>query len=312
MKILVVAARIVGHRCLEALLESGADVGALLYLSDEKSSVTVAHSGFDDLIETYRLNAMPFVTLKGEAGKAAREFSIAARPDLGIVVGVSELIPDEMLKLPPRGFIGMHPALLPQGRGRAPIPWALIHDLPQTGVTLFYADGNADTGDILDQEAVTIRDSDTAAVLGARTDEAACRLLVKNIPLLANGTAQRRKQDETQATVWPRRRPEDGLIDWRKTARALYNWVRALTLPYPGAFTVLNGRKLFVWAAEMSGEIEYAPAGEIVALDETGAARIATGRGTLKLTNVQWEDGPQGTPAAIGLKSGMHLGEKPS
>jgi len=305
MKILVVAARVVGHRCLQAILESGAEVAALLYLDDAKAAVTVAHEDFADLVAQYGLNARSFTTLKGEKGRVAFEFAAAAKPDLGIVVGVSELIGDEMLKLPRLGFIGMHPTLLPQGRGRAPIPWALIHDLKETGVTLFYAEPGADTGDILDQERVPIFDNDTAPLLGSRTDDVACRLFVQNLPKLALGNAPRLKQDESMASEWPRRRPEDGVINWSKTSRALYNWVRALTRPYPGAFTSYEGQKLFVWASEPGDERVSVP-GMVVKVD--GAAWVATASGTLKITSVQWEGSSDASPEAAGLAAGMRLG----
>jgi methionyl-tRNA formyltransferase len=307
MKILVIAARIVGHRCLQAILESGAEVAALLYLDDAKAGVTVAHAGFDDLIARYRLKARPFTTLKGKNGEDAFAFAAAAKPDLGIVVGVSELIGDDFLKLPPKGFIGMHPTLLPQGRGRAPIPWTLVHDLKETGVTLFYAEPGADSGDILDQERVPVLDSDTAPVLGGRTDDVACQLFVRSLPKLADGTAPRIKQDEARATVWPRRRPADGLIDWSQDERALYNWVRALTRPYPGAFTVLDGRKLFVWAAEQTHQDSRTAPGTILSVED--AALVAAGRGVLKLTAVQWEGGADVTPLAAGLSPGQRFGE---
>jgi methionyl-tRNA formyltransferase len=306
MKILMIAARIVGHRCLNAILESGADVAALLYLDDAKADVTVAHTGFNDLISRYRLKARPFTTLKGSKGKDAFAFAAAAKPDLGIVVGVSELIGDDFLKLPPKGFIGMHPTLLPQGRGRAPIPWTLIHDLKETGVTLFYAEPGADTGDILDQERVPVLDSDTAPVLGGRTDDVACQLFVRSLPKLADGTAPRIKQDEAAATVWPRRRPEDGRIDWNKDERALYNWVRALTKPYPGAFTFLDGRKLFVWAAEQAHQDSRAAPGTILGVGD--AVLVATGHGVVKITAVQWDGGAEVTPAAAGLAPGQRFG----
>ncbi len=309
MRVLVVAARVVGHRCLQAILESGAEVAALLYLDDAKANVTVAHEDFSDLIARYHLNARAFTSLRGEKGREAYAFATAAKPDLGIVVGVSELIGEEMLALPPKGFIGMHPTLLPQGRGRAPIPWALIHDLKETGVTLFYAEPGADTGDILDQERVPIYDSDTAPILGSRTDDVACTLLVRNLPKLADGTAKRIKQDDAKATEWPRRRPEDGVIDWGKDTRALYNWVRALTHPYPGAFTFADGRKLFVWAAAPCEDNETDAPGTVLRVD--GAAFIATGNGVLKITSVQWSGGIEATPQDAGLEAGMRLGEMP-
>lgn len=305
MRILVIAARIVGHRCLEAMLGSGAHVSGLLYLADDKAGVTVAHKGFDDLIARYGLNALSFTSLK--RNDMAMDFARTAKPDLGIVVGVSELIGEELLKLPRLGFIGMHPTLLPQGRGRAPIPWALIHDLKQTGVSLFYAEPGADTGDILAQAPVPVLDSDTASVLGARTDDMACRLFVESLPKLAAGTAPRIKQDETRATNWPRRRPEDGVIDWRKDSRALYNWVRALTHPYPGAFTHCDRRKLFIWSACESDGPARGTEGEIFATADDGVL-VATGKGALLVRRVQWDGQTETDAIAAGLQPGMRLG----
>jgi methionyl-tRNA formyltransferase len=304
MRILVIAARVVGHRCLEAMLESGANVSGLLYLADDKAEVTVAHKGFDDLIACHNLTAQSFTSLK--RNDTAMEFARAAQPHLGIVVGVSELIGEDLLTLPPLGFIGMHPTMLPQGRGRAPIPWALIHDLKETGVTLFYAEPGADTGDILAQASVPALDSDTASVLGARTDDMACRLFVESLPKLAAGTAPRLKQDESRATNWPRRRPEDGIIDWSRDSRALYNWVRALTHPYPGAFTHCEGRMLFIWSAAQSDRAARGRPGEVFAI-EGDSVLVATGRGALALHSVQ-RDGGRETYAAQILKRGMRLG----
>lgn len=308
MRILVIAARVVGHRCLKAMLDADAGVCALLYLDDGKADKTVAHSGFDDLIAQHRLNARAFTTLKGEEGAAHLQFAKGAMPDLGIVIGVSELVPDAMLALPPKGFIGMHPTMLPQGRGRAPIPWALIHDLKQTGVTLFYADAGADTGDILDQEAVPIFDTDTAPVLGSRTDVMAARLFVKNMIRLADGTAPRIKQNADNVTVWPRRRPEDGLIDWRKSSRALYNWVRALTQPYPGAFTYYHGRKLFIWAASQAQTSRSGKPGTVLGI-EGGAVLVATGDGAIAIRQIQFEGEDKTIATSAGFLPGMHFGD---
>lgn len=305
MRILVIAARVVGHRCLEAILESGAEICGLLYLDDAKAGVTVAHSDFGDLIARQSLNAQSFISLK--RNDAALAFARAVKPDLGIVVGVSELIGEELLTLPPKGFIGMHPTLLPKGRGRAPIPWALIHDLKETGVTLFYAEPGADTGDILAQEKVPIFDSDTAPILGARTDDVACRLFVESLPKLANGSEQRIKQNDAEATNWPRRRPEDGVIDWAKDSRALYNWVRALTQPYPGAFTFANGRKLYVWSAVEARAPRQVTPGEVIGADGN-VVLVGTANGALALNEVQWEDEAPCAAAAAGLRPGTMLG----
>jgi methionyl-tRNA formyltransferase len=309
LPILFVGARIVGKRCLTAALEAGANIAGLLYLDDRKAGVTVAHARFDDVITGHQLNARAFSSLKGEEGRAHLEWARQTSPRLGVVCGVSELLGAELLALPPLGFIAMHPTMLPVGRGRAPIPWAIILGLKETGVTWFYADPGADTGDILIQKPVPILDTDTAATLGARTDEVAAQLLVKALPLLARDHAPRLAQDEGQATTWPRRRPEDGVIDWSRDAGALSNWVRALTRPYPGAFTHLTGRQLFVWSADRACLPLAGAPGEVLAVDAHGAI-VATGRGLLNITRVQWADRPhEGTPLEAGLRARMRLGQ---
>jgi methionyl-tRNA formyltransferase len=218
------------------------------------------------------------------------------------------LIRDELLMLPPLGFIGMHPTMLPTGRGRAPIPWAIILGLKETGTTWFYVDPGADTGDILIQQKVPVLDTDTSSTLGARTDDVAAELLVKALPLLACNRAPRIKQDQSAATVWPRRRPEDGIIDWSRDAGALCRWVRALTHPYPGAFTYLTGRKLWIWSAERASVPLAGAPGEVLAVDHRGAL-VATGKGLLNVTHVQWEGRTEATAMEAGLKPHMRFGQ---
>lgn len=308
MPILFIGARIVGKHCLTAALESGARVAGLLYLDDKKAGVTVAHAQFADVIERYSLNARPFTSLKGEEGIGHLNWARTFSPRLGIVCGVSELIRDDLLALPPLGFIGMHPTMLPIGRGRAPIPWAIILGLKETGTTWFYVDPGADTGDILVQQAVPIQDLDTSATLGARTDDVAAQLLQKALPLLASGRAPRIKQDERAATNWPRRKPEDGIVDWSRDAGALCRWVRALTHPYPGAFTYLTGRKLWIWSAERACLPLAGAPGEVLAVDHRGAI-VSTGKGLLNVTHVQWEGRAETTAVDAGIKPRMRFGQ---
>jgi methionyl-tRNA formyltransferase len=304
MRIVYIGARVVGHRCLAALLQARAQVVGLLTLDETKADVTTAFRSFDDLVDRYRLDARKFTRLNSpEPTKWVRSL----QPDLGIVVGVSELIAAELLKVPRLGFIGMHPTLLPEGRGRAPIPWALIKGITRTGVSLFYCDPGADTGDLLAQSEVPIYYEDTSATLGSRTDDAAIKLLIENVPRLAAGTAPRWSQNEARATVWPRRRPDDGLIDWSRSRRELYNWVRALTHPYPGAFTTLDGRRLWIWAARESFDERTGRPGEVLDILPHGIL-VATGSGCLLLTRTQWDNADETDAARAGLVRGVRLG----
>jgi methionyl-tRNA formyltransferase len=295
MRIVFVGARVVGHRVLEALLQAGANIVGVLTLDEAKREMTTAFTPFDDLSDQYQLNARKFTSLKDPE---LTEWVQQQHPDLGIVVGVSQLVGEKMLVIPPRGFIGMHPTMLPEGRGRAPIPWALIKGLEKTGATLFYCDPKADTGDLLAQQEVPIYYEDVSSTLGSRTDTAVIELFLDNLPKLADGTAPRFPQDEEKATVWPQRRPEDGLIDWWKSSRELYNWVRALTHPYPGAFTFWNGHKLFVWEVREVTSGQAGKPGEVLALQPDGVL-VATRDGALLLTQLAGERGNMG----VGIES---------
>ena len=306
LRILFVGARIVGHRCLQALLEAGAHVAGLLYLDESKAGVTTAFTTFDDLIEEYSLHARPFSNLHEQR---ILDWAAALQPEVGMVVGVSQLIGPEMLALPRQGFIGMHPTLLPEGRGRAPIPWTLIKGLKRTGVSLFWCDPGADTGDLLVQTEIPVFYEDTAALLGERVDRAAARLLVESLPALTTGTAPRLAQDESRATVWPRRCPEDGLIDWAQSAGRLYDWVRALTHPYPGAFTFCVGRRLWIWGARESADEKRGEPGEVLAVLPQGLL-VATATGNLLLTRVQWDGEAEVGAENAGLEAGSHLGDR--
>lgn len=306
-RILYVGARIVGHRCLQALLEAGANITGVLYLDESKAGITVAHSTFDDLIQDYHLNARPFTSLHDPD---ILSWSQTCQPDVGMVIGVSQLVGEALLAVPELGFIGMHPTMLPEGRGRAPIPWTLIKGLRQTGVSLFWCNAEADTGELLSQARVPVHYEDTAAILGARTDEVAARLLVESLPLLASGQPPRIPQDDTKATVWSRRRPEDGVINWSLPKRQLYDWVRALAHPYPGAFSFAGDRKFFIWACRESFDTRTAAPGTVLEILPHGVL-VACGDGAILLTRLQWDGNVEITASQAGLIPGDRLGESP-
>jgi methionyl-tRNA formyltransferase len=305
VRLLYVGARVVGRICLEALLEAQvADVVGVLELDAGKAGVTTAFSPFDELIERHGLVRRHFTNLRDPEVTA---WCAALEPNVGAVVGVSQLVGDDLLAVPPLGFLGMHPTLLPTGRGRAPIPWALIKGLDETGVSIFRCDAAADRGGIYAQERVPIRYEDTAATLGARTDEVAARLLVETVRGLAGGTAVAVPQDESAATEWPRRRPEDGVIDWAQPGRRVYDFVRALTHPYPGAFTTLAGGRLHVWSAVESADGRAGRPGEVLARVE-GGLLVATGFGNVVLTRVQRDSAPEEPALEAGIPVGAVLG----
>jgi methionyl-tRNA formyltransferase len=215
------------------------------------------------------------------------------------------MIREEVLNIPRLGAFNMHGSLLPRYRGRVPINWAVLHGEKETGVTLHHMVKRADAGDIVDQETVPIGPEDTAQDVFRKAVKAASLVLERQLDGLLQGTAPRRKQDESRATYFGGRKPEDGRIDWTQSAERIYNLIRAVTHPYPGAFTTAGGEKLFVWRARPVKGTEEKP-GQVVSLNPL---RIATGSGSIEILTLQWsgkseEDASAGTH---GLQKGQVL-----
>jgi methionyl-tRNA formyltransferase len=270
----------IGRDCLLAAAESGADIVGIVTLpgpvdssrSGQCSFVEVADDLGAALVETADVNAAETV-----AAVAALD------PQLLFVVGWSQLLREPILATATTGTFGMHPTLLPRHRGRAPIPWAILSGLAKTGVTLFeISDPTADSGPIVGQVDVPISPDETATTLFERLADAHVELIREHVPGILAGTAPRIPQDERRASAWPRRAPADGIIDWDTRAPYLYDWVRAQTRPYPGAFTYLGDEKVVVWSAR---PVYTARAGEpgTVVEERGGSPVVACGEGALVL-----------------------------
>jgi len=232
-----------------------------------------------------------------------------ADPAALLVVAWSQLLRAELLSIPRHGSFGMHPTALPLGRGRAPIPWTLIKGLDRSGVTLFQLTLSPDAGPIVAQEQFDVDLHDDATTLYAKVRGLYVKVLLENVDAIVSGTAAERPQ-QGEATAWPRRDPEDGLIDWSRPGRELYDWIRALTHPYPGAFTALpDGRRLVVWKAdlvELAGASSAAPGTVLGALRSTGhrdgGVTVAAGSDAVVLRQVELDG--RGEPALDLLDGG--------
>ncbi|MEP7223577.1 MAG: methionyl-tRNA formyltransferase [Actinomycetota bacterium] len=274
----------IGRDCLEAAASAGAEIVGIVTLpgpidpnrSGQCSFHEVAARLGAQLHETRDINA-------AETLEAVRWLD----PELVFVVGWSQLVKDPFIALAQEGVFGVHPTLLPRHRGRAPIPWAILSGLARTGVTLFeIVDATADSGAIVDQAVVDIAPDETATTLFDRIAEAHVELIRECVPMLLARTAPRRPQEPSRASSWPKRKPTDGIIDWETRAPYLYDWVRAQTRPYPGAFTYLGDEKVVVWSARPVELDEAAPAGTIVAIRPDGPV-VACGDGGLLLQDLE-------------------------
>ena len=250
MRIVYLGASDIGWHCCKALLEDGHQVVGILSIprrfriSWAKGEIeNVRHRSFEDLAAQYKIPLL-YMTTK-MADPIYKIFISELRPDLLVVIGWYYVIPKNILKIPPLGTVGIHASLLPKYRGGAPLVWAIINGEQETGVTLFYFDEGVDDGDIIAQKRFPILLEDTIADVIEKARIASVELVREFIPRIAQGTAPRIPQDHEKATYVPQRRPQDGLLRCEeKTAMEAYNWIRAQSRPYPGAFIVVGGRKI--------------------------------------------------------------------
>ncbi len=240
-----------GHACLKLLL----DRGERIVLVATHREAPEEEAWYPSVAELSRAHGIEPVVMENplDAQSIARVRSL--RCDLLFSFYYRRLLPEEMLSEPPLGAWNMHGSLLPKFRGRAPVNWAVLKGATETGATLHAMTERADRGAILDQEAVPIGPDDTAIEVQRRVSAAAVAVLARKIDALKSGAALTLAvpQDESAATRFGRRTPEDGRIDWTRTAKEVHDLVRAVTRPYPGAFTDLFGEKTFVWRSRVPG-----------------------------------------------------------
>lgn len=239
----------------------------------------------------------------------------ALKPEAIFSFYYRNLLSEDILKLPKLGAFNLHGSLLPRYRGRAPINWALVNGESETGVTLHKMTARPDGGDIAAQECVSITAEDTALTLHEKMTEAARVLLSRSLPEVLAGKAKLVAQDESKATTFGRRTAADGKLDWKKPAREIHNLVRAVTLPYPGAFTSLaSGGKLIIWASRVVDGASYPAAkpGEVLS---ASPFVVKCGEGALEIAAGQLEGGLylRGMDLAreAGIVEGACLGARP-
>jgi methionyl-tRNA formyltransferase len=179
-------------------------------------------------------------------------------PELMVVVGYGQIIPKTIIDLPKYGILNVHASLLPKYRGAAPIQWALANGETQTGVTIMQVDAGLDTGDMLLKAPVPIGVDETAPELSARLAPLGADLLIEAMQQIAAQSIRREKQNEAEATYAPALKKEDGLIDWSRPARNIYNRLRAFT-PWPGVYTTFRGQLLLVLRARVAEHAHCAP-----------------------------------------------------
>jgi methionyl-tRNA formyltransferase len=274
----------VGHDCLSLLIERGDNVVGLITHEDSPGEKI----WFKTPAAAARERGIPIHTPEKAGAPESFERIVAMRPDLILSVYYRNMIGTKILGLAPLGAFNMHGSLLPKYRGRAPINWAVLHGEPRIGMTLHRMVKEPDAGNIVDQDGVDIGPRDTAEQAFRKVLPCARLVLGRQIDALLSGTARETPQDEAQATYFGGRKPEDGRIGWTATSRQIFNLIRAVTDPYPGAFTDVGGARLMVWWAEPGSPTARGKVGRPGEILSVSPLVVATGDGALELTRTEW------------------------
>lgn len=274
------------------LVERGYNVRGFVTLKRESMTQV---SGAIDLTPITEQAKIPVLRVRNVNEPEAVAWIREKAPALLLVVGWTQLLKPDLLEVPALACLGFHASLLPKSRGRAPVNWALINGDTVTGNTMIILEPEADSGDIVAQRTIPITEEDDCKTIYEKVGKTEVEMLDEVLPIIRSGILPRRKQDDSQATVMPRRRPEDGVIDWNRTSREIYNWVRALTDPYPGAFSFLDGDRVWIWSAHTQGSAidrQSRGPGELI-VDSAGWPWVSTADGWIRLLTVQREGGPK-------------------
>jgi methionyl-tRNA formyltransferase len=250
--------------------------------------------------------------VKVRTGELA-EWVRAQRADVALVVAYGRILPMEVLSGPRLGCVNVHASLLPKYRGAAPITWAIVRGEAETGVTLMQMDAGMDTGAMLATWRTAIGRDETAGELSERLAALGAQAVRDGLPKLIAGAYTPEAQEDTQATVAPMLKKEDGAIDFAQSARAIHDHVRGMS-PWPGAFTRLTGKVVKVHRSAVSSGAapEGASPGEVVLADKSRVV-VACGTGTreaVELVSVQLEGKKPVTAGEWVGGRGVKLGDR--
>ena len=280
--------------CLQALLETEHQVLAVFTKPDtpKNRGMKMIPSEVKVLAQDHGIPVYQPASFRDDE---AYETLKALAPDLIVVVAYGKILPQRVLDIPPLGCINIHGSVLPALRGSAPVQWAVLNDLPETGVTAMYLSAGMDEGDIIDVRTTPIGETETAGMLMDRLAILGADLLRDTLVAIAAGTASRTPQDPASATYAPMLTKELSPIDWTRPARRILAQIRGLN-PWPAATAALGGTEFKIWEARAVDSGFDAAPGTPLALTKQGLA-VACGDGAVLITKLQ-APGGKAMPAA--------------
>jgi len=295
-----------GLPALAGLMEAGAPIVAAITLKPELAAARSGAADYRELCGRFGLPLHEVANINDAASLALlRELAL----DVVIVIGWSQILKPAALQTARIGVIGAHASPLPHNRGSAPVNWTLIRGERTGGNSLMWLAEGVDAGELIDQTSFCVTPYDTCATLYERVAQSNREMLLRLLPRLLAGERPGVPQQHTDEPVLPRRRPADGLIDWSQRGGAVYDFVRALTKPYPGAFGWLDGKRWRIWqAALVPGTPGPARPGEVIGpvvspLEASCGQLVACGTGAVLLLELEADDGE--------ILRGRRLSEQP-
>jgi UDP-4-amino-4-deoxy-L-arabinose formyltransferase/UDP-glucuronic acid dehydrogenase (UDP-4-keto-hexauronic acid decarboxylating) len=305
MKAVVFAYHNFGCTGIRCLIQSGIEIQAVFTHVDDTNEQIF----FESVAKLAAQHAIPVYAPEDANHPIWIDKIRSLQPDMIFSFYYRHMLCQKILDCAQQGAFNLHGSLLPAYRGRAPINWVLVNGETETGVTLHQMTSKPDAGDIVAQEKLAITDEDTVNTLHQRMLILSEQMLSDTLPVLIRNEIHFTPQDSVKASYFGRRTPADGVIDWHKDARSIFNLIRAVTDPYPGAFTYIGHRKIIIWQAQLNQTQYEVQPGTLIA---TSPLTIACGQGSLIIKSGQTEGGlflnSEQMVAELHLMNGMRLG----
>lgn len=269
----------VGVRCLRVLLDQGVDV-ALVLTHEDSPTETI---WYDSVVQVCADHSIPFITPDDANASNVVARIRALAPEFFFSFYYRKMLGADLLGIPTRGALNMHGSLLPKYRGRVPVNWAVLHGERETGASLHYMEIKPDAGNLVAQTAVPILGDDTAFEVFQKVTVAAELTLARALPQLIAGTAPSVPLNLKAGSYFSGRKPEDGRIDWTRTAAEVNNLVRAVAPPYPGAFADVGSKRIIVAKARVAAAeaMSSVPVAGQIARMSNGSLGFVCGDGKL-------------------------------
>jgi UDP-4-amino-4-deoxy-L-arabinose formyltransferase/UDP-glucuronic acid dehydrogenase (UDP-4-keto-hexauronic acid decarboxylating) len=297
MKAIVLAYHNIGCIGIEALLKNGYEIAAVFTHNDNPNE----NIWFNSVAELASSHGIPVFAPEDINHPLWIQKIIEIDPDILFSFYYRNMVASEILDIPSSGCLNLHGSFLPKYRGRCPLNWVLVNGETETGITLHYMTPRADDGDIVCQKKIAISDTDNAHTLHEKAAKTATDVLNEILPKLREGTVRRIPQDHSKASYFGARSAKDGEIDWNRDAVAIRNLVRAVSRPYPGAFSYLGNRKCIFWSVSVAQGNSQRP-GTILS---AAPLVIACGKGAIQVDFGQFEGGI--FMSGLQLSEEMHL-----